>query len=46
MGGRTGSIDTSIKTAESGYIQRRLIKAMEDLTIKYGGTWLEMPPIT
>lgn len=38
MGGRTGSIDTSIKTAESGYIQRRLIKAMEDLTIKYGGT--------
>jgi DNA-directed RNA polymerase II subunit RPB1 len=38
MGGRTGLIDTSIKTAESGYIQRRLIKAMEDLVVKYDGT--------
>ena len=38
MGGRTGNIDTAIKTAESGYIQRRLIKAMEDISIKYGGT--------
>jgi len=38
MGGRTGLIDTAIKTAESGYIQRRLIKAMEDLCVKYGGT--------
>ena len=25
-------------TAESGYMQRRLIKALEDLTVKYGGT--------
>jgi DNA-directed RNA polymerase beta' subunit len=25
-------------TAESGYMQRRLIKALEDLMIKYGGT--------
>ena len=38
MGGRTGLIDTAIKTAETGYIQRRLIKAMEDLCVKYGGT--------
>jgi len=25
-------------TAESGYIQRRLVKALEDLCVKYGGT--------
>jgi len=25
-------------TAESGYMQRRLIKALEDLCVKYGGT--------
>ena len=25
-------------TAESGYMQRRLIKALEDLSVKYGGT--------
>ncbi|KHJ98119.1 hypothetical protein OESDEN_01890 [Oesophagostomum dentatum] len=29
MGGREGLIDTAVKTAETGYIQRRLIKAME-----------------
>lgn len=34
MGGREGLIDTAIKTAETGYIQRRLIKAMEDAIIK------------
>ena len=38
MGGRVGVIDTAIKTAESGYMQRRLIKALEDLSVKYGGT--------
>ncbi len=38
QGGRVGLIDTAIKTAESGYMQRRLIKALEDLTVKYGGT--------
>jgi DNA-directed RNA polymerase II subunit RPB1 len=38
MGGREGLIDTSIKTAESGYIQRRLIKALEDVCVKYDGT--------
>lgn len=38
MGGREGLIDTSIRTAETGYIQRRLIKAVEDLCIKYDGT--------
>ena len=33
MGGREGLIDTAVKTANSGYIQRRLVKALEDLTI-------------
>ena len=33
MGGREGVIDTAVKTSETGYIQRRLVKAMEDLKI-------------
>ncbi|CAD7968088.1 unnamed protein product [Amoebophrya sp. A120] len=35
MGGREGLVDTAVKTAETGYMQRRLIKALEDLSIKY-----------
>ena len=38
MGGREGLIDTAVKTAETGYIQRRLVKAMEDLQVKYDAT--------
>ena len=38
MGGREGLIDTAVKTAETGYIQRRLIKAMEDVNVRYDGT--------
>jgi DNA-directed RNA polymerase II subunit RPB1 len=38
MGGREGLIDTAVKTAETGYIQRRLMKAMEDIRIEYDGT--------
>lgn len=38
MGGREGLIDTAVKTAETGYIQRRLIKAMEDIMVRYDGT--------
>jgi DNA-directed RNA polymerase II subunit RPB1 len=34
MGGREGIIDTAVKTSETGYIQRRLVKAMEDLSVK------------
>lgn len=33
MGGREGIIDTAVKTSETGYIQRRLIKAMEDIIV-------------
>uniref|UniRef100_A0A3B4BD94 DNA-directed RNA polymerase subunit n=1 Tax=Periophthalmus magnuspinnatus TaxID=409849 RepID=A0A3B4BD94_9GOBI len=38
MGGREGLIDTAVKTAETGYIQRRLIKSMESVMVKYDGT--------
>eukprot|EP00922_Rhytidocystis_sp_ex-Travisia-forbesii_P061301 GHVS01090880.1.p1 GENE.GHVS01090880.1~~GHVS01090880.1.p1 ORF type:complete len:1706 (-),score=216.23 GHVS01090880.1:641-5758(-) len=38
MGGREGIIDTACKTSETGYIQRRLIKAMEDVMVKYDRT--------
>jgi DNA-directed RNA polymerase II subunit RPB1 len=38
MGGREGLIDTAVKTSETGYIQRRLMKAMEDVTVRYDGT--------
>ena len=35
MGGREGLIDTAVKTSETGYIQRQLVKAMEDLIVTY-----------
>ena len=35
MGGRIGLIDTAVKTASTGYIQRRLIKGLEDLKVEY-----------
>ncbi len=38
MSGREGLIDTAVKTADTGYIQRQLIKAMEDLVVQYDGT--------
>ncbi|KAF2668452.1 RNA polymerase II largest subunit [Microthyrium microscopicum] len=38
MAGREGLIDTAVKTAETGYIQRRLVKALEDCSVKYDGT--------
>jgi DNA-directed RNA polymerase II subunit RPB1 len=38
MGGRIGLIDTAVKTSTTGYIQRRLIKGMEDLMVHYDMT--------
>lgn len=38
MAGREGLIDTAVKTAETGYIQRRLVKALEDVMVAYDGT--------
>ena len=34
MGGREGLIDTAVKTSETGYIQRKLVKGMEDVRIE------------
>lgn len=36
--GREGIIDTAIKTQESGYIQRKLVKMMENHVIQQDGT--------
>ncbi|KAK2643225.1 hypothetical protein Ddye_024988 [Dipteronia dyeriana] len=38
MGGREGLVDTAVKTADTGYMFRRLIKALEDLFIHYDNT--------
>jgi DNA-directed RNA polymerase II subunit RPB1 len=38
MSGREGLIDTAVKTADTGYIQRQLIKSMEDLVVQHDGT--------
>jgi DNA-directed RNA polymerase III subunit RPC1 len=35
MGGREGLVDTAVKTAETGYMARRLMKALEDLSLRY-----------
>jgi len=38
MAGRMGLIDTAVKTSQTGYIQRRLIKGLEDLKVEYDMT--------
>ena len=38
MGGRIGLIDTAVKTSQTGYIQRRLIKGIEDIKVEYDMT--------
>lgn len=38
MGGHECLIDTIVKTSEIGYIQCHLVKAMEDIIVKYDGT--------
>ncbi|MCQ2971051.1 MAG: DNA-directed RNA polymerase subunit A' [archaeon] len=37
MGGREGLVDTAIRTAQSGYMQRRLVNALQDLQVKSTG---------
>jgi len=34
MGGREGLIDTAVKTSDTGYIQRKLVKLMEDIHVE------------
>ncbi|MFQ6087505.1 MAG: DNA-directed RNA polymerase subunit A', partial [Candidatus Methanofastidiosia archaeon] len=38
MGGREGLVDTAVRTAQSGYMQRRLMNAMQDLKVSYDQT--------
>lgn len=38
MGGREGLIDTAVKTSETGYIQRKLVKGMEDVRVEFDYT--------
>ncbi len=38
MAGREGLIDTAVKTSRSGYLQRCLIKHLENLVVQYDGT--------
>lgn len=37
-GGREGLVDTAVRTSQSGYMQRRLINALQDLKVEYDGT--------
>lgn len=38
IGGREGLVDTAVKTADTGYMQRRFMKALEDISVKYDQT--------
>ncbi|MHA1917125.1 MAG: hypothetical protein ACTSUV_02300 [Candidatus Ranarchaeia archaeon] len=35
MGGREGLVDTAVRTSTSGYLQRRLVNALQDVKIEY-----------
>ncbi|MCQ6253752.1 DNA-directed RNA polymerase subunit A' [Methanocaldococcus sp.] len=37
MGGREGLVDQAVRTAQSGYMQRRLINALQDLKTEFDG---------
>jgi len=38
ISGREGLVDTAVKTAETGYMSRRLMKSLEDLSANYDET--------
>lgn len=38
ISGREGLVDTAVKTAETGYMSRRLMKSLEDLSALYDNT--------
>ncbi|KAF9486924.1 beta and beta-prime subunits of DNA dependent RNA-polymerase, partial [Pleurotus eryngii] len=40
MAGHEGLIDAAVKTDETGYIQRRLLKASEDVQARHDGTFV------
>ena len=43
MAGRDGICDTAMGTATSGYIERKIAKCTEDITVKYDGTVRDAP---
>ncbi|MHA1733004.1 MAG: DNA-directed RNA polymerase subunit A' [Promethearchaeota archaeon] len=38
MGGREGLVDTAVRTSTSGYMQRRLVNALQDMVAQNDGT--------
>jgi len=38
IGGREGLVDTAVRTSQSGYLQRRMINALQDLKVAYDST--------
>lgn len=38
VAGRIGLLSTAVKTAETGYIQRKLVKVLEDISVMYDNT--------
>ncbi len=38
MGGREGLVDTAVRTSTSGYMQRRLMTALQDIKVEHDGT--------
>ena len=38
MGGREGLVDTAVRTSRSGYMQRRLVNALENIKLEEDGT--------
>lgn len=38
IGGREGLVDTAVRTSQSGYLQRRMINALQDLKVAYDKT--------
>ncbi len=38
IGGREGLVDTAVRTSQSGYLQRRMVNALQDLEAQRDGT--------
>ncbi|NIA11417.1 MAG: DNA-directed RNA polymerase subunit A' [Nitrospiraceae bacterium] len=38
VGGREGLVDTAVRTSQSGYLQRRMVNALQDLEAQHDGT--------
>ena len=37
-GGREGLIDTAVKTSDTGYLERKIVKRLENVKVRYDGT--------